>query len=150
MWKNKKGAKKSGLGLSVWVPLNFPAPVELSEDSVIPDITLNNIYELKSLLIVDEKPKSLMPQDQDQQSNGFGGSLKSLLSTCPNAGCFSSSKAQDKRPKRFLSQPEIENSNSNASNGSDGSWYGKQHLNFFEISTKNLQVVFFNGIVWFY
>lgn len=141
MWKNKKGAKKSGLGLSVWVPLNFPAPVELSEDSVVPDITLSNITELNALLIVDddEKPKSLMPQDQ--QSNGFAESLKSMLSTRPNAKCLSSSEAKkNSQPKRFLSQPEIENSNSNVSNASDGSWYVKKSLNFFKILTKNLQL----------
>lgn len=111
--KNKKGAKDAGFGLCVWIPLNFPAPVEMNEDSVIPDITLSNIYELKSLVIVDdEKPKSLL----SQQSSGIKRSLTkkaSILSTCPDDGCFPANK-------RALSQPEIENSNSNASNASDG------------------------------
>lgn len=121
--KIKKGAKEAGFGLCVWIPLNFPAPVELSEESVtIPDITLNNIYELKSLLIVeDENPTSL--KSKGQQSNGITRSLKpksSKLSICPGAECFSSSAAKENEPKLFLSQPEIENSNSNASNASDG------------------------------
>jgi hypothetical protein len=51
------------------------------------------------------------------------GPLTSSSPACPGAGCFSSTKAKANAPysRRFLSPPELENSNSNASNASDGS-----------------------------
>lgn len=121
--------------LSVWIPLNFPALVEVNEDSVVPDITLNNIYELKSLLVVDDEQqlatlsqstsgnvRSLKLKASRSNSNGPLTSLTSSSSlACPSAGCFSKTKSNAPYSRRFLSPPELENSNSNASNASDGS-----------------------------
>ena len=114
--------------------MNFPAPVDQSDNSIVPDITINNIYELKSLLIIDD--------DLDEQAtNGNMGSLRlkasrsnSLcngpLNSSPvsssamhlSAGCFSTSKnikaATPYSSKRFLTSPDLENDASNASDGS--------------------------------
>lgn len=121
--KNKKGAKEAGL-LSVWIPLNFPALVEMNEESFGADITLSNIYELKSLLVVEDESPTLSANGNARsqklkasRSNSNGPLTPSSLA-CPSTGCFSSSKAKS---RRFLSPPELENSNSNASNASDGS-----------------------------
>lgn len=134
MKKIKKGAKEAGL-LSVWIPLNFPALVDVNEDeSFGADITLSNIYELKSLLFVDDESSALSTNGNARsnklkasRSNSNGPLTSSLTSSslsCSATGCFSSStKAKSNAPysRRFLSPPELENSNSNASNASDGS-----------------------------
>lgn len=133
--KIKKGAKEAGL-LSVWIPLNFPALVEVNEDSVVPDITLSSIYELKSLLVVDDdeppttlstngNARSLKLKASRSNSNAplTSTSTSSSSPVCPGTGCFASTKAKANAPysRRFQSSPELENSNSNASNASDGS-----------------------------
>lgn len=113
--------------------MNFPALVEVNEESFGADITLSNIYELKSLLVVDDEStlsangnaRSLKLKASRSNSNGpLTSSLTSSSERCcPGTGCFSSGKAKSNAPysRRFLSPPELENSNSNASNASDGS-----------------------------
>lgn len=125
---------------SVWLPLNFPEPVDVSQQTIYPDITISTIYELKSLLIVDDAPTP-SPSTQGPTTSGNTRSLKlkasrlngvsngasissSMLSGCVGTGCFSSSKGKVNAtnaapyPKRFLSPPDLHNNNSNASDGS--------------------------------
>lgn len=129
--KNQKGAIEAGLFASVWIPLNFPAPVEQKDNDIIPDITISNIYELKSLLIVDE-------QQQEQSTNGnmrsfklkasrFNGMNNGPLTSSSmsssamhlNSGCFAATKNKAVAPYlRALSPPDLENDASNASDGS--------------------------------
>ncbi|KAG5673910.1 hypothetical protein PVAND_003911 [Polypedilum vanderplanki] len=140
-----KGGKLANLLATVWIPLNFPATVE-PNGSIVPDITLSSIYELKSLLIVDDQP-------QQQLTGGNARSLKlkasrSIMSNGPlslssstsssssspsstnsapfaSTGCFSSSSSKAKNitpyPRRFLSPPIPIDLDNDASNQSDGS-----------------------------
>jgi hypothetical protein len=126
---------------SVWLPLNFPNPVDVSQQTIYPDITISSIYELKSLLIVDDgtptqpitqgpsttsgnsRSLKLKTSRSNSMSNGASTS-SSVLSSCVGTGCFSSSKAKVNAtnaapyPKRFLPPPDLHNNNSNASDGS--------------------------------
>jgi hypothetical protein len=137
-----QGAFEAGLMASVWLPLNFPNPVDISQQTIFPDITISSIYELKSLLIVDEgTPSPTQSTTQVPSTNGNSRSMKlkalrsnnmsngatvssSMLSGCTGTGCFSSSKAKVNvtnaapYPKRFLPPPDLHNNNSNASDGS--------------------------------
>ena len=162
--EHKQGAHEAGLMASVWLPLNYPEPVDLSDQSIYPDITISNIYELKSLLIVDDAPTQ--PNTQGPSTSGNSRSLKlkasrsnvmsngastssSTLSGCIGTGCFSSSKGKVNAtsnapyPKRFLPPPDLENNNSNAS---DGSWL-RSTMNIFEILAKNIRFVLLEGIL---
>lgn len=137
-----QGAFEAGLMASVWLPLNFPNPVDISQQTIFPDITIGSIYELKSLLIVDEgtlsptqsatqgptttgnaRSMKLKASRSNAMSNGATAS-SSMLSGCTGTGCFSSSKAKVNAsnaapyPKRFLPPPDLDNNNSNASDGS--------------------------------
>jgi hypothetical protein len=153
---------------SIWIPLNYPEPVDLSQQTIFPDITVNNIYELRSFLAVDDdtpistirsNPSISMDVDDEDdiatqnntmtngsKSNGnnlttikslkkksFRGastvsacsSSSSMVNGClPATGCFSSSKNKVNAsssavyPRRFLSPPDLDNNNSNASDGS--------------------------------
>lgn len=86
MWLLKKiniikGGISAGLLANVWIPLNFPAPIEQSSSNIIPDITISNIFELKSLLIVDEPTPQPPPLSSSattllQSSGGNARSLK--------------------------------------------------------------------------
>lgn len=159
-----QGAHEAGLMASVWLPLNYPEPVDVSQQTIYPDITISNIYELKSLLIVDDTPTP--PGTQGPSTSGNARSLKlkasrlsgmtngastssSMLSGCAATGCFPSSKGKVNAtngapyPKRFLSPPDLDNNNSNAS---DGSWL-RSRANLFEMLTKNLRFVLFEGIL---
>lgn len=163
-----QGAHEAGLMASVWLPLNFPAPVDVSQQTIYPDITINSIYELKSLLIVDDgtPPPTTQASTQGPSTSGNTRSLKlkasrsngmsngastssSMLSSCVGTGCFSSSKAKVNAsnaapyPKRFLPPPDLDSNNSNAS---DGSWL-RSRSNLFEVLTKNLRFVLFEGIL---
>ncbi|KAL7017302.1 hypothetical protein ACKWTF_010312 [Chironomus riparius] len=132
-----KGAIEAGLFASVWIPLNFPAPVEQKDNSVVADITISNIYELNSLLIVDDQPTTSSMQGQSTSGNmrslklkasrANGSSNGPLTSSSMSSsamhlssGCFSTSKNKAAYPysKRFLSPPDLENDASNASDGS--------------------------------
>lgn len=134
---------------SVWIPLNYPEPVDLSQQTIFPDITVNSVYELRSFLAVDDAPiasSSSMDMDDDdvsqelpqrsstnnksQKFRSFRGastisSCSSSMINCPATGCFSSSKNKVSAsnssalyPRRFLSPPDLDNNNSNASDGS--------------------------------
>jgi hypothetical protein len=132
---------------SVWIPLNYPEPVDLSQQTIFPDITVNSVYELRSFLAVDDASiatSSSMDVDDDTSqelpncSTNNNKSLKlrsfrgaSTMSSCsssvncPATGCFSSSKNKVSAsnssalyPRRFLSPPDLDNNNSNASDGS--------------------------------
>jgi hypothetical protein len=132
-----QGAHEAGLMASVWLPLNYPEPVDVSQQSTYPDITISSIYELKSLLIVDDASQG--PSDTKNSGNSRSLKLKasrssglsngaspssSILSGCVGTGCFPSSKGKVNAtngapyPKRFLSPPDLDNNNSNASDGS--------------------------------
>ncbi|CRK90158.1 CLUMA_CG003872, isoform B [Clunio marinus] len=135
-----KGASEAGLMASVWLPLNYPDPVDVSQRTIYPDITISNIYELKSLLIVDDvTPTHATTQGPSTSGNSRSLKLKacrstgvgngaspssSTLSSCTGTGCFSSSKGKVNAsntapyPKRFLPPPDLDNNNSNASDGS--------------------------------
>lgn len=159
-WESQKGSIEAGLFASVWIPLNFPAPVEQKDNNIIADITISNIYELKSLLIVDDQPTTSMQGQSTSgnmrslklkasRANGFsnGPLTSSSMSSSAmhlSSGCFSTSKNKTAAPysKRFLSPPDLEN---DASNASDGSWFVSS---FKRIISKNLQFVIFNGILW--
>lgn len=146
---------------SVWLPLNYPEPVDTSEQNTYPDITISNIYELKSLLIVDDAPSTQGPSTGGSSrslklkasrlsgSNNGASTASSMISGCGGTGCFSSSKAKVNGtgaapyPKRFLPPPDLDNNNSNAS---DGSWL-KSRSNLFEIIAKNFRFALFEGIL---
>lgn len=159
-----QGAYEAGLMASVWLPLNYPEPVDVSEQSVCPDITINSIYELKSLLIVDDSSTTQGTQGPSTSGNSRSLKLKasrtnsltngtsassSMLSGCVGTGCFSSSKGKVNvtgaapYPKRFLPPPDLDNNNSNAS---DGSWLSSSS-SLFEMLTKNIRFVLFEGIL---
>lgn len=135
--KSQKGAIEAGLFASVWIPLNFPAPVEQKDNSIMADITISNIYELNSLLIVDDQPTTSMQGQSTSgnmrclklkasRANGLGNgpltsSSMSSSAMHSSSGCFSTSKNKAATPyttKRFLSPPDLENDASNASDGS--------------------------------
>lgn len=123
---------------SVWIPLNYPEPINVSQQSVHPDITISNIYELKSLLIVDDPTPPVSTNQGPTTSGSTKLKLKasrstgtpcaplsttsSMVSSCIGAGCFSKSKVAVSStapyPKRFLPPPDLYNNNSNASDGS--------------------------------
>lgn len=135
-----QGAHEAGLMASVWLPLNYPEPIDVNQQTVYPDITISSIYELKSLLIVDDAPTPPSTQGPSTSgntrslklkasrlsgvSNGPSASSSVLSSSCIGTGCFSSSKGKVNvanaapYPKRFLSPPDLHNNNSNASDGS--------------------------------
>ena len=134
---SEKGAIEAGLFASVWIPLNFPAPVEQNDNSIVADITISNIYELNSLLIVDDQPTTSSMQGQSTSGNmrslklkasrANGSSNGPLTSSSMSSstmhlssGCFSTSKNKAAYPysKRILSPPDLENDASNASDGS--------------------------------
>lgn len=153
-----QGAHEAGLMASVWLPLNYPEPVDVSQQSTYPDITISSIYELKSLLIVDDASQGPSTSGNSRslklkasRSSGLtnGASPSSVLSGCAGTGCFSSSKGKVNAtngapyPKRFLPPPDLDNNNSNAS---DGSWL-RSRANLFEMLTKNLRFVLFEGIL---
>lgn len=109
------------------MPLNYPEPVDLSQQTIYPDITINSLYELSSFLVFDEDP---VDTGKMKSSRGGGCSVSSSESTaslvsCGGVGCFSSSSkskaANSTAPyqtKRLLSPPDLDNNNSNASDGS--------------------------------
>jgi hypothetical protein len=148
---------------SIWIPLNYPEPVDPSQQTIFPDITVNNIYELRSFLAVDENTpqigtiRHMDVDDEDDiatqhttitncnignnsiatvkslKKKSFRGastvsacsSSSSMVNGClPATGCFSSSKNKVNAsnsavyPRRFLSPPDLDNNNSNASDGS--------------------------------
>lgn len=141
LFQQTQGAHEAGLMASVWLPLNYHEPVDVSRQTIFPDITISSIYELKSLLIVDDLPSTPTQGTQGPSTSGNSRSLKlkasrtngmsngastssSMLSGCAGTGCFSSSKAKVSAsnaapyPKRFLPPPDLDNNNSNASDGS--------------------------------
>lgn len=165
-WTNERtqGAHEAGLMASVWLPLNYPEPVDVSQQTIYPDITISTIYELKSLLIVDDAltPTSIQGPSTSgnsrslklkaSRSNGLSNgasTASSTLSGCIGTGCFSSTKGKVNAtnaapyPKRFLPPPDLHNNNSNAS---DGSWL-RSSSTLFEMLTKNIRFVLFEGIL---
>lgn len=112
---------------SVWMPLNYPEPVDLSHQTIFPDITINSLYELSSILVFDEDPVSSCAAqptiDDIAASRGFAtmnnvtnntskslaklktyrrGCSASTISTsstvsCPGIGCFSSSSSKNNK-----------------------------------------------------
>lgn len=161
----EQGAFEAGLMASVWLPLNYPEPVDISQQTILPDITINSIYELKSLLIVDDVPPTQSSQGPSTSgnsrslklkasrtngmSNGSSTASSSMLSGCAGTGCFPSTKGKINAtnaapyPKRFLPPPDLHNNNSNAS---DGSWL-RSSSNLFEMLAKNIRYVLFEGIL---
>lgn len=110
------------------MPLNYPEPVDLSKQTIFPDITINSLYELSSFLVFDEDPVG-SAANMGKMKSSRGGIVSSESTTslvsCGGAGCFSSSsknKAVNStapyQTKRLLSPPDLDNNNSNASDGS--------------------------------
>lgn len=119
---------------SVWIPLNYPEPVDLSQQTIYPDITINSLYELSSILVFDEDPVTPSSRASSTSNNGKIKSARgcstssdsnSSMVSCAGVGCFWSSKNGGKtnstapyQTKRILSPPDLDNNNSNASDGS--------------------------------